>query len=402
MYGADGKERLMRVFWLIVALLVVGAGATSLVSANRARTEQARAEAMRAEADRQREQAQAALDRANQSKSSPGANEGASAPDSPASTPSPEKPAAIEQPSPETNAQSQPATTTPHSEATASLMGSDAAAPVKAQEEEKPPAAPAVATLPPATDAQFAANEETPSQQEAPKTSESEPTPKPADQAETTTEKKEPVSAEPAVVPVVEPPASSTPTSTPTTTPAAPAAATPPAADNPAEETGPIPAKFEKLDNGTLKVDDRFIVKGEGTIEKPYEVTWDHLISASEIYSPRDGKKRLPERVTMLDGKIVTVSGYIAFPMYVDKPRELLSMLNQWDGCCIGVPPTPFDAIEVRLKDPVEGENRYATQGTVTGKFGVKPYLTGDWLVGLYVMDNAVISNKSTAGSSRN
>ncbi|HLO42463.1 MAG TPA: hypothetical protein VK176_15680 [Phycisphaerales bacterium] len=170
----------------------------------------------------------------------------------------------------------------------------------------------------------------------------------------------------------------------------------------PAAETGPLPAKFEKLENGDTKVDARFIVKGEGTLEKPYEVTWEHLISASELYNPRNGKKRLPERVMMLDGKYVKMSGYVAFPMYVDRPKELLSMLNQWDGCCIGIPPTPYDAIEVRLKNVVEGGDRYATQGQVTGKFSVKPYLAGDWLVGLYVMDDAVFTTKSTAGATRN
>ncbi len=174
------------------------------------------------------------------------------------------------------------------------------------------------------------------------------------------------------------------------------------AGEAPAPDLGPIPATFENLENGSIKVDGRFIVKGEGTQQKPYEVTWDQLVSVSEIYNPRDGKKRLPERVTMLDGKYVKISGYVAFPLYVDKPKELLSMLNQWDGCCIGVPPTPFDAVEVRMKAAIEGGDRYATQGEVSGKFGVKPYLAGDWLVGLYVMDDAVLSTKSTAGSSKN
>ncbi|MCG3123236.1 MAG: hypothetical protein GIKADHBN_01646 [Phycisphaerales bacterium] len=177
-----------------------------------------------------------------------------------------------------------------------------------------------------------------------------------------------------------------------------------PAADakKPEVEQGPIPAKIETLGDGSLKVDGRFVVKGEGTAEKPYEVTWDQLVSVSELYNPRDGKKRLPERVMMLDGKVVRIKGYVAFPMYVDRPRELLSMLNQWDGCCIGVPPTPFDAVEVKLRDVVEGGDRYATTGEVTGKFGVKPYLAGDWLVGLYVMDDAVLTTKSTAGATKN
>jgi hypothetical protein len=84
--------------------------------------------------------------------------------------------------------------------------------------------------------------------------------------------------------------------------------------------------------------------------------------------------------------------------MFVEQPRELLSMLNQWDGCCIGVPPTPYDAVEVHMKDVVSKEERLATYGSVEGTFAVKPYLAGDWLVGLYVMENAKLTVKEYGG----
>jgi hypothetical protein len=90
-----------------------------------------------------------------------------------------------------------------------------------------------------------------------------------------------------------------------------------------------------------------------------------------------------------LDGAYVTITGYVAFPLYVAEPKEVLCMLNQWDGCCIGVPPTPYDAIEVKLKDAATKEQRMTTFGTVNGKMFVKPYLVGDWLVGLYLMEEA-------------
>ena len=104
--------------------------------------------------------------------------------------------------------------------------------------------------------------------------------------------------------------------------------------------------------------------------------------------------KKISEGVAMLDGKHVRLNGFIAFPMMVQQPRELLSMLNQWDGCCIGVPPTPYDAVEVRLKDKVTGQKRFMTAGSVEGIFRVKPYLTGKWLVGLWVMDEGEIVNE--------
>ncbi|QOJ00067.1 MAG: LysM peptidoglycan-binding domain-containing protein [Phycisphaeraceae bacterium] len=145
-------------------------------------------------------------------------------------------------------------------------------------------------------------------------------------------------------------------------------------------------------EDGTRLIDGRFTMKGEGTPEKPYEVTWEYLVSAMEVYDPGQGKKKLPGRIAMLDGKRLRITGYVAFPLYVDEPRELLSMLNQWDGCCIGIPPTPYDAIEVHLSRPVPTADRVATYGTVEGTFSVKPYLVGEWLVGLYMMEDAALT----------
>jgi hypothetical protein len=74
-------------------------------------------------------------------------------------------------------------------------------------------------------------------------------------------------------------------------------------------------------------------------------------------------------------------------------PDEMLMMLNQWDGCCIGVPPTPYDAIEVKLKAPAKGNDRLRTSGTLTGQFKVDPYLVKDWLVSLFIMENGELSD---------
>lgn len=151
--------------------------------------------------------------------------------------------------------------------------------------------------------------------------------------------------------------------------------------------------------DGTLIIDERFAVKGKGTLEDPFVVSWDQLTAASEVYDPRKGQKKIPDFVQMLDGQYVSVTGYVAFPIYVKEPKEMLSMLNQWDGCCIGIPPTPYDAIEVHLKDVATKEQRMATFGTVAGRLSVKPYLVGDWLVGLYVMDDAAVSKPKQGGS---
>ncbi|QQS10227.1 MAG: DUF3299 domain-containing protein [Phycisphaerales bacterium] len=161
--------------------------------------------------------------------------------------------------------------------------------------------------------------------------------------------------------------------------------------DAPAKPFTIIDSKFEKKPDGSLLVDDRFVIKGDGTKEKPYEITWELLTSAEKLYNPREGKRQMPSAVAMLDGKHVTITGYVAFPLYVQDPKEYIVMLNQWDGCCIGVPPTPFDAIEVQTNTAVKGDDRFAVSGTVSGILGVKPYTVGDWLVGLYIMDDAAL-----------
>lgn len=159
------------------------------------------------------------------------------------------------------------------------------------------------------------------------------------------------------------------------------------------------PATFVIQDNA-LVVDGKFIIRGDGTADHPYQVPWEMLTSVGNMFDPRSGKKAIPGRVAFLDGKFVRIAGYVSFPLMVKQPRELLSMLNQWDGCCIGVPPTPYDAIEVSLAKPIVGNDVMAVAGAVTGEFHVKPYVVGDWLVGLYVMDKGglVASDWNGAG----
>ncbi len=131
------------------------------------------------------------------------------------------------------------------------------------------------------------------------------------------------------------------------------------------------------------------VIKGEGTQASPYIVPWDALVSAEAVFDPTNNSLRIPEVVAILQDKYVRLDGYVSFPLMTTQPKELLAMLNMWDGCCIGVPPTPYDAVEVQLSKAITGDARYAVSGRVTGKFSVKPYVVKSWLVGLYVMEQA-------------
>ena len=139
-----------------------------------------------------------------------------------------------------------------------------------------------------------------------------------------------------------------------------------------------------------LDVDGEFTLEGEGTEQNPYRPSWEYLYSAGDTYAPRLGKNEIPQRIALLDGAWIEISGYTVFPLVSGKTTELLVMLNQWDGCCIGVPPTPYDAIEVGLNDAVmRGPKHSLSVGTITGRLKVDPYLIEDWLVGLYLLEEA-------------
>jgi hypothetical protein len=162
----------------------------------------------------------------------------------------------------------------------------------------------------------------------------------------------------------------------------------------------PPPASVVTRDDGSMLLDGRFAVSGQGTAEAPYKISWDLLISASEEYVPKQGRKNIPQRVSMFNGKFVEITGHVAFPLMAEAAEECLSMMNPWDGCCIGVPPTPYDAVEVHLAEPVTGQARFTTYGSIVGRLRVEPQLVGNWLVGLYVVEAAKLTPKSFGGFS--
>ena len=152
-----------------------------------------------------------------------------------------------------------------------------------------------------------------------------------------------------------------------------------------------VPKKDAKTGEMLLYADGKYEIRGLGTPESPYRVSWECLASASESYMPRLQEREIPQRIALLHGKVLEIDGYQAFPLMVSETKELIVMLNQWDGCCIGVPPTPYDAVEVKLLEPAKCGGRHAAFnfGGVRGTFRVDPYLVENWLVGLYILEGA-------------
>ena len=161
-------------------------------------------------------------------------------------------------------------------------------------------------------------------------------------------------------------------------------------AATPVAQTASKPAKITHGNNNQLEVDGRYTILGSGTELDPYRITWDLLKSAYETMDLNGSRVTPPKRLEMLNGTYVQISGYLAPPLWGQETKELLVMLNRWDGCCVGLPPTPFDCIEAQLAAPMKlGAAHTISYGTIRGKFIVEPFKAGTFLIGLYRLEDA-------------
>lgn len=222
------------------------------------------------------------------------------------------------------------------------------------------------------------------------------PAPKLDDLLGTKPETEPPASKPPA--PAAPSPTAKVDTPKPAAEPSKPAPATAKAAEGDLVEVPEHPkfpsaklqkAKVIRKPDGSLWIDDRYRVTGKGTEDDPFKLPWELMTSTKDSYNPQLGLMKMPQRVVMFDGKHVKLTGFTAFPLSAQTPKEMLVMLNQWDGCCIGVPPTAYDAVEVRLAKAGTAEDKLNVHGSVTGVFQVDPYESNGWLMGLYLMNDA-------------
>lgn len=150
-----------------------------------------------------------------------------------------------------------------------------------------------------------------------------------------------------------------------------------------------------RIDERTLELDGRFRVIGNGSPDDPYRISWELLTSASLYIDASQGITQPPPWVRLLDGSTVEISGYYSTAVRVQRAKSLLLTLNRWDGCCVGLPPTPFDAIEITMRSPLEMGGLHVVRfGTFRGKLAVAPIETGGFLLGLYKLDDATFETK--------
>ncbi len=174
----------------------------------------------------------------------------------------------------------------------------------------------------------------------------------------------------------------------------APEAAPEPAPEIASESAAPIVVQaepepsYERLDDGTIKVKATgTIITGSGTENDPFVLDWVTMRSVERDYNPRQGKEVLPDWLELLDERFVRITGNTLVPVIATTTREVLVMQNPWDGCCIGIPPSPYDAIEVTLNHDVDFGNSAVGYGTVEGLFLLDPYVVDGWVLGLYLIE---------------
>jgi hypothetical protein len=155
-------------------------------------------------------------------------------------------------------------------------------------------------------------------------------------------------------------------------------------------------AVVERIDHQTVRIDGKYMVRGSGSESDPYQITWELLTSAARTVDASKSIYEVPGRIADLRGAWVQISGYWAPPLQVFQTKEAMFMLNKWDGCCIGLPPTPFDSIEATFTKPfaVQGQHLYRF-GTIKGRLEIEPFAAGMFLLGFYRLHDAVMESTS-------
>jgi len=150
---------------------------------------------------------------------------------------------------------------------------------------------------------------------------------------------------------------------------------------------------IHRIDARTIELAGKYRVVGNGTEADPYIVSWELLLSASTTINAATGALEAPKWVMLLDGQWIEISAYYSTVVRKESVDELLLTLNRWDGCCIGLPPTPFDSIEAKLASPIRLTGLHLTRfGTFRGQLTISPMHVAGFLLGLYRIEHATMT----------
>lgn len=145
-----------------------------------------------------------------------------------------------------------------------------------------------------------------------------------------------------------------------------------------------------RIDARTIELDGRYRILGNGSPDDPYRISWELLTSAGPFIDPAQEALTPPPWVRAIEGSYIEISAYYSTALRVPTTRHVLLTLNRWDGCCIGLPPTPFDAIDANLAAPIDMNSKHLFRfGTFRGRLIIEPFAAGTYLLGLYRLEDA-------------
>lgn len=129
---------------------------------------------------------------------------------------------------------------------------------------------------------------------------------------------------------------------------------------------------------------------GAGTERQPFRISWE-LLGRANGHVRQDGSlDGFPKELSMLGGNWVELNGFYAPAVLAPNTDELLVMLNRWDGCCIGLPPTAYDSVLAKTRESVDFSQQHQIRfGTLRGRLEIEPFALGGMVLGLYRLEDA-------------
>lgn len=129
--------------------------------------------------------------------------------------------------------------------------------------------------------------------------------------------------------------------------------------------------------------------------DKPAEPAKEGTLSFALLESAQDasagGEIKIPDAVKAHHGKWVTITGHVLLSWATEEITQFQLAKNPWDGCCMGVPPSYFNAVRVQMAPGGKFSNRFDRVATISGRFRADIQKTENGYVdAIYWLDEAV------------
>ena len=137
------------------------------------------------------------------------------------------------------------------------------------------------------------------------------------------------------------------------------------------------------------------ITGGNGSPERPYQLTWDLLLSPQNSPDKDAPEGTLPRRVEFLNGKVVVVAGYSVNWTAAGPAKDFILADRLLDNCKTCKSRSMFATIAVMLTAPENFELGVLNAFTVRGTLKVSPVRENGSLVGVYSIENGEIVSRT-------